>query len=104
MRYGLTETDIKKMNGVFAAYSAVEQVVLYGSRAKGNYKPYSDIDITLKGDSLDLNTKWKIEDGLDNLLLPYKMDVIIYNHITNTDLIEHIDRAGKILYEIWRKQ
>jgi type I restriction enzyme S subunit len=98
MQYGLNESDIQKINAVFAAYKDVEEVVLYGSRAKGNFKPYSDIDLALKGNNLDLPLKWKMEDNLDDLLLPYKMDIVIFAHISNSDLVEHINRAGKILY------
>jgi type I restriction enzyme S subunit len=98
MQYGLNESDIQKMNGIFAAYKDVEQAVLYGSRAKGNFKPYSDIDIALKGNNLDLSLKWKMEDNLDDLLLPYKMDIVIFSQILNPDLVEHINRVGKIFY------
>jgi type I restriction enzyme S subunit len=98
MQYGLNELDIQKMNAIFAAYKDIEQVILYGSRAKGNFKPYSDIDLALKGNNLNLSLKWKMEDNLDDLLLPYKMDIVIFSHIQNSDLVEHINRVGKIFY------
>ncbi len=41
----------------------------------------------------------KIENELDDLLLPYKIDLSIYNQIENTDLIAHIQRAGIVFYE-----
>ena len=50
MRFGLTDETITKINTVFVKYSEIEEVVLYGSRAKGNYREGSDIDLTLKGD------------------------------------------------------
>jgi predicted nucleotidyltransferase len=49
-RFGLTETTIQKINGIFTRYPQVEKTVLYGSRAKGNFKNGSDIDLTLFGD------------------------------------------------------
>lgn len=49
MKYGLKDTSIQKIRGVFARYPQVEKAVLYGSRAKGNYKNGSDIDLTLRG-------------------------------------------------------
>lgn len=83
---------------VFAKYPAVEEVVLYGSRAKGNYRSGSDIDLSLKGQGLNLKMLNKISNELDDLLLPYTFDLSIYNQIENPGLIEHIDRVGKIVY------
>jgi predicted nucleotidyltransferase len=99
MNYGLKDSAIEKINTVFSHHSEVEQVILYGSRAKGNYKPYSDIDFTLKGKSLDLSLKWKIENELDDLLLPYKIDMSLLRQIDNPDVVSHINRVGKVFYE-----
>ncbi|WP_293013047.1 nucleotidyltransferase domain-containing protein [Mongoliibacter sp.] len=73
--------------------------MLYGSRAKGNYRPGSDIDLTLLGESLDLTELQKIEIELDDLMLPYKIDLSIHHKIQNSDFLEHIQRVGKIFYE-----
>ncbi|WP_417359733.1 nucleotidyltransferase domain-containing protein [Galbibacter sp.] len=97
--YGLEQEDIQKINAVFNKRKAIEKAILYGSRAKGNYKSYSDIDLTLIGDNLTLNEQFTIETELDDLLLPYKIDLSIYHRIENQDLIDHIDRIGKVFYE-----
>lgn len=97
--YGLEQKDIQKINTVFNKLTTIEKAILYGSRAKGNYKPYSDIDLTLIGKSLTLNEQFTIETELDDLLLPYKIDLSIYHKIENQDLIDHIDRIGKVFYE-----
>ncbi|MBS0626813.1 MAG: nucleotidyltransferase domain-containing protein, partial [Verrucomicrobia bacterium] len=47
MRYGLNELTIQKITDVFTKFPSIEKVVLYGSRAKGNYKNGSDIDLCL---------------------------------------------------------
>ena len=99
MRCGLKEETLKKINSIFARYEEVEEIVLYGSRAKGNYKPGSDVDLTLKGKKLNLKLLNKISLDLDDLLLPYTFDLSIYYHITSPDLIEHIERVGKIFYK-----
>jgi len=99
MRYGLKNCDIEKINSVFAKYPQVEKAILYGSRAKGSFRNGSDIDLTLTGDSLDLDTLLKIETELDDLLLPYKIDLSIKQKIENHDLLEHIERVGKVFYE-----
>ena len=95
---GLTQIDIDSIREVFSKYDQIDKVLIYGSRAMGNYKPASDIDLTLLGKKIDLNLQLKIELDLDDLMLPYKFDISVYNRITNPDFINHIDRVGKEFY------
>ena len=95
---GLKSTDIEKAQLVFKNYAEIERVIIYGSRAKGTYKPYSDIDITLVGHKIDSTLQNKIENDLDDLLLPYKFDVSVFHKIENKDLVDHINRLGKIIF------
>jgi predicted nucleotidyltransferase len=99
MPYGLEETTIKALQGVLAHYPQVEQAILYGSRAKGNYRIASDIDLTLVGPQLTLSTLFKIENDVDDLLLPYKIDLSIHHKIENPDVLDHIKRVGVGFYE-----
>lgn len=98
MPYGLKEETVKKILQILSQYEEIDEAILYGSRAKGNYKPGSDIDLTLKGNNLNLHILNKISLTIDDLLLPYTVDLSLYNHITNTDLLEHIARVGKTFY------
>jgi len=98
MKFGLEENIIEKITKVFASVSEVDEVIIYGSRAKGDNKRGSDIDIVLKGEKLTLNELNKISIALDDLLLPYTFDLSIYHRIYNSELIDHIHRVGKILY------
>lgn len=97
--YGLKDIHVAEIKSVFANYTDIDQAILYGSRAKGNYQDGSDIDISLVGKSLNLNKILRIETELDDLLLPYKIDISIMNKIENTDLVEHINRVGVVIYE-----
>lgn len=97
--YGLENDDIARIREVLAAHKEATQAILYGSRAKGNERLNSDIDLTLLGDSLTLSQLLSIENELDDLLLPYKIDLSIYRHISNPDLLEHIARVGKTFYQ-----
>jgi len=99
MRFGLTENTIGQINSIFAKHSALEKVILYGSRAKGNYKNGSDIDLTLCGLELNQRLLLQIMTELDDLLLPYSIDLSIYEQIDNQNLIEHIQRIGIIFYQ-----
>jgi predicted nucleotidyltransferase len=95
LRFGLKEATIEKICAVLAKYPQVEKAVLYGSRAKGNYKNGSDIDLTLCGGAdLTLNVLYKIMDELDDLLLPYTIDLSIFRDISDLDVVEHIQRVG----------
>ncbi|MDY7394074.1 nucleotidyltransferase domain-containing protein [Aureibaculum sp. 2210JD6-5] len=98
MKYGLNNKTIGKIVGIFYNNKEIEQAILFGSRAKGNYRPSSDIDITLKGD-ISFDNLLRIESQLDNLMLPYKFDVTVFEKLKNQDLINHIDRVGKIFYQ-----
>lgn len=73
--------------------------MLYGSRAKGNYRNGSDIDLTLIGDQLNYSQLSGIESDIDDLFLPYSFDISIFKDIDNPDLVEHINRVGVVLYE-----
>jgi predicted nucleotidyltransferase len=97
--YGLSHATINEILGVFENYPDLQKVILYGSRARGNYGNGSDIDFTLIGEYLDLTTLHKIENDLDDLLLPYKMDVSLLKHIKNEGLIDHINEIGQVFYE-----
>ena len=98
-QFGLKESTIQKINGVFARYPQVEKAVLYGSRAKGSYKNGSDIDLTLIGKDLTFKILYKIIQNIDDLLLPYTIDLSIFHQIGDPDVVEHIERVGVTFYE-----
>lgn len=98
MKYGLTEIEWKKITDVFARYDEIEQAILYGSRAKGCYKPFSDVDITLAGSLLTHSSLNRLAWELDDLLLPYQFDLSIFQRLTNPELIESILRTGITVY------
>jgi predicted nucleotidyltransferase len=100
MNYGLKESVIQKISDVFSRFPQVEKAVIYGSRAKGNYKNGSDIDLTLFGDEeLTLKVLYEIMDELDELLLPYSFDLSIFHDISDPEVLEHIQRIGVTFYE-----
>ena len=98
--YGLDQEEMDVLRQIFSEVKNLEEVVLYGSRAKGNYKPFSDIDITLKGDFLTLDTLSDVCLKLSESSLPYFCDVSLYNHLTSPELIDHINRKGKTIYKL----
>ena len=98
MTGGLKQYQLDRIREVFSRHPEVEEAILYGSRAKKTNTPGSDIDLTLKGQGLNLKLLNKISLELDDLLLPYHIDLSLYDTITETDLREHIDQVGVLLY------
>jgi len=82
-----------------ADYPEVEEAIIYGSRAMGTFRNGSDIDLVLIGNKLSLSILSKLENDLDDLMLPYQFDIAIYHQIGNDELLEHIHRAGASIYK-----
>lgn len=99
MNHGLSEKTISEICGVLTGFPEVEKAVVYGSRAKGNFKPGSDIDLTLFGDQLSDRVMSRIYWALDDLLLPYKIDLSCFADLRNPELIDHILRIGFPIYQ-----
>lgn len=99
MEFGLSDATLATVRGILERHPGVEQAIVYGSRAKGNYKNGSDIDLTLIGAGLDFDTLGSIAGDLDDSDIPYKVDLSILANITNPNLVEHIQRVGKVFYE-----
>lgn len=96
--FGLPAAAIIAMCRVLSQYPQIERALVYGSRAKGNYRIGSDIDLTLDGPALTLPDLMRIETALDDLMLPWKIDLSLLSHIDNPDLLDHIERVGKPLW------
>jgi predicted nucleotidyltransferase len=97
--HGLPQSVVNKICTVFARYPAIEQVILYGSRAKGTQHKGSDIDLTLVGKSVTEAQMLALETQLDDLLLPYKIDLCRFEAIQNPELVEHINRVGLLFFK-----
>lgn len=98
MSHGLSETTVDRIRGVLAQFPEVEKAVLYGSRAKGTHRPGSDIDLALCGGGLDHRQLSRIAEALDDLLLPYQIDLSLCASLTHPALLDHIRRVGVTLY------
>lgn len=96
--YGIPDRVWARMGEVFARAPSVERVILYGSRAKGNYREGSDIDLTLEGPSATYQDLLTISVQLDDLDLPWMIDLSLLHRISNDTLREHIARVGKVVY------
>ncbi len=95
---GISAEYWNKINETLSHFPHIKKAVLFGSRAKGTYKEFSDIDIALIGNDMNTDDLLKLETEIDDLLLPYEFDFCIYKNITNKELKDHIDRRGIVVY------
>ncbi len=95
---GVTETDKEEILKVLKKFPEVEEAIIFGSRALGNHKPGSDVDLVLKGivDEIRLTIKSILNE---ETLMPYNFDVLDYSNISNEELKKHIDSFGVSIYK-----
>ncbi len=97
MNFGLSAQDIGLIKGVLENHPEITSVKIFGSRAMGNYRANSDIDMALWGD-IGFDNLSSIKDDLESLPLPYKFDVVDYEAITHLPFKDHIDEHGRDFY------
>ena len=97
--HGLPEKTVAHLHEVFADHPQVDKAILYGSRAMGNYKKGSDIDLTLHGERLTYKALMKIAGEIDDLPIPYTVDLSIFDLLDHAKLKDHIERVGKTFYQ-----
>jgi len=93
-KYGIKQEVWQKISEIIYSDSSVDRAILFGSRAKGNFRDNSDIDIAIKGKNITYDNFASIKNKLDELDIPQKIDLILYENIDNKDLISHIERLG----------
>ena len=99
MNHGLRQRDIEEIVQALRRFPEIDEALLFGSRAKGNYKPGSDVDIAIKGRKIKHSCVVDLSFFLnEESLLPYFFDIVHYEGITERELTQHIDRVGKLLY------
>ena len=96
--FGLSERALHLLRDLFATQPALHRAIVYGSRAKGNFRPGSDIDITLDAPGMENARFLNLCSAADDLMLPWMMDLSLLHHIDNPALLEHINRVGKPLW------
>ena len=98
-QFGLSDQTLETVRDILASCPEVEKALVYGSRAMGNYRAGSDIDITLIGAQLSMDMLFKLVRLFDESNLPYMVDLSIMANINNPNLSDHIERVGQVLYQ-----
>lgn len=99
MKFGLTNQRLQQIQDVLATCPQIEEVLIFGSRAKGNFRPGSDIDLVFKGTELEDIHLDRLFDKLDDLLLPVRFDLLLFQELEHEDLLDHIARVGQVFYK-----
>lgn len=98
MEFGLKNQEIRALRDVLASVPEVEEAIIYGSRARGTNRISSDIDMTLKDSNLTYLQLALLDAKIDDLYLPYFVDLSLFSMLKDKDLVESIEREGKVQY------
>ena len=99
MNHGLSKQDLNEISDILKSFPEIEEAVLFGSRAKDNYKAGSDVDIAIKGRAIEQACISDLSYILnEESSLPYFFDIVHYDVISERELVEHIDRVGRQIY------
>jgi predicted nucleotidyltransferase len=98
--FGLLDRDIEYISEAISKFQTIEKAIIFGSRAMGNYKKGSDVDIVIFGEHITKEVLFMLDDYLNEIYpLPYFFDLLHYENISNANLKKHIDDEGKIVFE-----
>lgn len=98
MDFGLRQQDLAEIIQMVQQFSVVEEAIIFGSRAKGNYKKGSDIDIAVKGKGVTHEVVASLSFLLnDESATPYFFDIVHFEEISEKELVEHINRVGQCI-------
>lgn len=96
-RFGISDAYLHALQATITQFRDVEKALIYGSRAMGTHKKFSDIDIALVGKHISEKTLCELDEAIDDLLLPYEVDLTALEGIKNDALREHIERVGRTI-------
>ena len=97
---GLQQPDLDIILAVLGEFPNVKEAIIFGSRAKGNFRNGSDVDIAIKGVNLNQEIVSTISYRLnEETILPYKFDILDYKSIRNSKLTENINKIGITVYK-----
>jgi predicted nucleotidyltransferase len=96
---GLSDQNANLLLEVFKKYDFIDEIILYGSRAKGNFTDRSDVDLVIVGKPKDRFDISKVINEIEETSFPYNIDLQLYSDIKNYQLLDHINRLGKTFYK-----
>jgi predicted nucleotidyltransferase len=96
---GLSDKTVRVISDLLLQHPEIERVLLFGSRAKGTYKPGSDIDLAVEGVGVSEKTLFSLSEHLVDSSLPYLFSLVHVDPTLDKDLAAHIARVGIPFYQ-----
>lgn len=96
--FGLKESIIETIKKVLVNYEEIEKASVFGSRARGDYKKTSDIDLAIFSPNISSTRLNMLRDDIDMLDIIYKVDIVHFESLTKEGLIENIKDEGVVIY------
>jgi hypothetical protein len=98
--FGLREQEVRIIREVLAKYDAVQEALVFGTRAKNDCKCSSVVKIALKGENVTQSLAYDIAYDLnEETLIPYCFEVICYNLLKTERFKDEIEKEGIVFYE-----
>lgn len=97
--FGIYNKSYSLILGAISEIPEIEKAIIFGSRAMGDYKMGSDIDIAIFGADLNFAITTRLQGKLNERLpIPYFVDVVHYETLNNEALKKHIADEGKVIF------
>ncbi|CAN5318100.1 hypothetical protein BH10PSE19_BH10PSE19_22580 [soil metagenome] len=98
--FGLAQSLYDNMVKIFKRYDKIDKVLLFGSRAKGTAKPYSDFDLAILAPEMSGKEFALLWSEINDLPIIFKLDVVHWNRLNNRKFKEKILNEGKNFYPL----
>lgn len=101
--YGINDASYEEMISLFKSFDSLDKVYIFGSRARGDYKEGSDIDLAIESKD---DIKLRLLNKLEDIRCILNFDVVDVNNIENEKLLMNIKKEGILIYRrentIWK--
>ena len=97
MAFDLDERLIQSIQVIGQNY-AIDRIVIFGSRARGDHKPTSDIDLAVFL-LPEFSNRGRMTGDINDLNTLLKIDLIFINEQIDPKLLENIEREGVVIHE-----
>ncbi len=98
LQFGLSDQIIRSLQAVFAQFTEIDKVLVYGSRATGAFRNHSDIDLAVLAPGMSDDRFSRLWSMLDDLPILFRLDVVLLDAITNPSLTRSIASEGRTIY------
>ena len=96
---GISQRFIHELQSYCSENDQIEKVLLFGSRARGDFHRSSDIDLAFFTKKSSHTAQNLIEHRIQEMPTPLKVDIIFFNRLAKEKMISNIKKEGVAIYE-----